>query len=159
MQDDLEVLREPDVAGVQHDKTVHEAVLARERVVTRARPHRGAVGPVVNHGDLRRVRALPLDEPPLHRVAERDDPCGLPHEKSIHLGQRVVDDAAAKILEEHGDFRKDVLAQKHERHTRPGGCRKRGETDDRRIGQRHHDVGPPDALSLEDGRLMTAEAK
>jgi len=106
----------------------------------------------VNHGDLRRIRAFPVDKPPLHRVAKRDDPGGLSHEKSIHLRQRVVDDAAPKILEEHGDFRKDVLAQKHERRSRPGGRRKRRETHDWRIGQRHHDIGPPDALSFEDGR-------
>ena len=129
----VEILRQADVAGMQHDEPIVQAVGARKRVVFRRRHDRRRVGPVVNHGHLRGVGALAVDQPRRHRVAEGDDPRRAPHEKAIHAIQQRVDERTAKILEQAGDLRKDVLAEEHHAAPRPRGQRR--QADDRRIGQ------------------------
>ena len=145
LDEHLEVLREPDVAGVHDDEAVGETVLARERVVLRPGDDRLAVGPVVDDVDARRVRAFFLDEPPPHPIAERDDRVGVPQQIAVDAIERRVHGAVLKVLDQHRDLRKDVLAEEHE--ARAGAPRRpqRRQPENRRIGQRDDDVGPADA--------------
>ncbi len=57
--------------------------------------------------------------------------------------EQRVDQRTVKILEQAGDFRKDVLAEEH--HAAPRPRRQRRQPDDRRIGQRHRHVLPRQA--------------
>src|SRR4030095_11599647 len=115
---------------MQHDKAIDEPVLTREWIVARPWSHGPAIGPVLDHRYLGWVRAFTLNEPPLHRVAEGDDPCRFSYEKSVHSGQRRIYDIAVKVFQQRSDFRKDVLAKKDEWRMCFRCCRKRRETDD-----------------------------
>src|ERR1043166_415013 len=51
-----------------------------------------------------------------------------------------VDRRVVEVFEERGDFRKDILAEKHEARARPSCRRQRRQAENRRIGQRDDDV-------------------
>ena len=145
LDQDIEVLRQADVARVHQHEAIGEAVLAGEGVVLGPGHDRLAVGPVVNHVHARRVRALFLDQPAAHAIAERDNRVGVAQQITVDSIERPIDPAVAEVFEQRRDLGKDVLADEYE--PRPGATRRpqRGETDDRRIGQRDDHVGRPTA--------------
>jgi hypothetical protein len=83
LDEDFQVLREPDVTRVHDDEAVGESVLARERAVLRTGDDGLAVRPVVDDMDAGRVRAFFLDQPPPHPIAKRDDCIGVPEQVAV----------------------------------------------------------------------------
>ena len=140
LDEQVEVLREADVARMHQDEPIAQAVRARERVVLGSGRDGLAVRPVVNDVDAVGVGALLLDQPPLHAVAERDDGVGFAEQIPVDAVERAVDRLVVEVLEERRHFRKDVLAQEHEARARPARRPERRQAENRRIGQRHHDV-------------------
>src|SRR5262249_4480940 len=123
--------------------------VSRERVVFRPRRDGVAVGPVVDDRHARLVGALLLDEAPPHAIAERDDGVGLAQEKTIDAIQRAIHEVAVEVAEERRDLRKYVFAQEHEPCAGAARGPARRQAEDRRVGQRHDDVGAADVCSGE----------
>ena len=123
------------------DEPVGQAVRARERVVLGPRRDGLAVGPVVDHVHARSGRR-PSPRPgaaSCGRRARRSASASRSRCRLMRSSARLTV-VVVKVLEQRRHLRKDVLAQEHE--PRAGAARgpQRGEADDRRIGQRHHDV-------------------
>ncbi len=140
----VEVLRQPDVARVQHDEAVARA---RARARSRCPCDDGTIAEVsaqlwmmVIFG---RVGALAVDQSRAHGVAETDDASRPSHQEAIDPFEHVVDELALEVFEQAGDLREDILAIKH--HAAPRARRQRRQPDDRRIGQRHRDILPRQA--------------
>ena len=72
VDDRLETLRQSDVARVHHDELVGEPVRFGKRVALGAGRDRGRVRPIRNDRRALGRRALVLDQPLPHRLAERD---------------------------------------------------------------------------------------
>ena len=134
-----------------------QAVLARERVVLGPGRNRVAVGPVVDDRDPRRIGPFFVDQPAPHPVAERDDRVGIAQQVAVDPIERAVDERVVEILEQRGDFGKNVLAQEHEPRAGAPSGKTRRETENRRIGQRHDDVGSTDVECGEPGRGEVGE--
>ena len=77
---DVEILRHPDVARVHHDEPIDEAHRARERIVLGPGPDQLAVSPVVDDVHARRIGTLLGDEAFPHAIPEGDDRVGFARE-------------------------------------------------------------------------------
>ena len=150
----VEVLRVTDVARVHDDERVVEPVLGATTALSpRLRRELGRVHPVRDHG--RRARPAPLLlEPPLHRLADRDDAVGPPEIEATSLPERADDDRLLEPLDPLGDLREDVLADHEQRHAEAARDDEPDVADDRRVGHAEHEVGPRTA---ERGERRVAE--
>ena len=99
IDDGIEILPEPDVAGVQHDHFFGEIVGTREGIVFGKRGDRLRVGPVVNDDEARRVGAFALDQARRHRFAEDDRPISLANDKSCQEFKDPIDARTAEVLQ------------------------------------------------------------
>jgi hypothetical protein len=149
--------RHPHIARVHQHEAVAETVFARERIVLRPRNDGLAVGPVVNHRHARGIGAFFLDEAASHPIAQRDDGVGLAQQVAVDAVERAIHQIIVKIVEQRRHLREDVLAEKHEAGAGAPRRPTRGQPDNRRIGQRHDDVGTADVEPRESRRSEIRE--
>lgn len=120
---------------MHHDEPADKAVLPCKGAVANAPAKRSAVGPVVDYGDLRRVRATQRDQPLLHRLPQRNHARGAANQQAVYALQHSLDRWAAEILEEARYLREDVLAEEDERHPPAPGSGQGCQPEDRGVGQ------------------------
>ena len=77
-----------DDGGTEVGEGLGEAVCLRERIPLVTRRDRGGIRPIRHDHSALRRRALVLDEPPLHRLAERDVDGGAAHQEAVDRLQR-----------------------------------------------------------------------
>ena len=126
----VEILRVPDVPGVHDDELVVEPVLARPRVVARARLELRRVDPVRDHDDPIAGGALVASRSRIV-LADRDDAVGTLQVEARREAKRLDQRGVVESLERDGHLGEDVLADDDERRVEAPGEHERDVGDDR----------------------------
>ncbi len=92
----------------------------------------------------RRLRALFVDEPLAHALANRDDGVGVAQQRAIQPIERAVHEPVMESSSSCATSGKTSSQRNNESRARPPRGRQRQASDDRWIGQRHDDVRAAD---------------
>jgi hypothetical protein len=139
-EEDVEVRRVPDVAGVHHGEQAREPVIPNPTVVASLRRDRLGVDPVRDHADLIWRRSLG-DQALAHPVADRDDVVGPLQVVRDELAQGADEPLVREPPELRRDLREDVLADHDQRRAIAARDLNGQRSDDRRVGLAEHQVG------------------